>query len=125
MWVATGPAKAAPDGRAAAESAAAERQRAWQELGRFAPVEVQPLLEALEAAWQDTDHPLPEQAFELEGPRGDVLAQAELAWPEERLAVVSDLVDAEAFTAADWRCWALEDSPGSTAAALAEALTSC
>ena len=125
VWVATGPAKAAPDGRAAAESAAAERQRAWQELGRFAPAEVQPLLEALEAAWQDTDHPLPEQAFELEGPRGDVLAQAELAWPEERLAVVSDLVDAEAFTAADWRCWALEDSPGSTAAALAEALTSC
>ena len=57
-------------------------------------------------------------------PRRDVLAQAELAWPEQRLAVVSDPVDAEAFTAAGWRCWTLEDSPGRTATALSEALTS-
>jgi len=51
-----------------------------------------------------------------------VLAQAELAWPEQLLAVVSDPVDAEAFTAAGWRCWSLEDPPGSTAAALGDAL---
>ena len=122
VWVTADPAMAAPDGRAAAESAAAERQRAWQELGRFAAAEAQPLLEALEAAWRDSDRPLPEQAFELEGPRRDVLAQAELAWPEQRLAVVNDPVDAEAFTAAGWRCWSLEDPPGSTAAALGDAL---
>ena len=122
VWVADDPAKTALDGRAAAESAAAERQRAWQELGRLAPADVQPLLQALEAAWQDTGCPLPELAFELEGPRGDVLAQAELAWPEQRLAIVSDPVDAEAFTAAGWRCWSLEDPPGTTAAALRDAV---
>jgi len=119
------PAVDPPEVWVAADPAKAGRQRAWQDLGRFAPAEAQPLLEALEAAWQDTDHPLPEQAFELEGPRGDVLAQAELAWPEQRLAVVSDPVDAEAFTAAGWRCWSLEDPPGSTAAALAEAVAPC
>ena len=31
-------------------------------------------------------------------------------------------MDAAAFTAAGWRCWSLEDPPGSTAAALAAAL---
>jgi len=110
-----------PEECVATDPAKAERQPAWQDLGRFAPAEAQPLLEALEAAWQDSDRPLPEQAFELEGARGDVLAQAELAWPEQRLAVVSDPVDAEAFTAAGWRCWSLEDPPGRTAAALSEA----
>jgi DEAD/DEAH box helicase domain-containing protein len=122
VWVAADPAKAASDGQDRPESAAVERQQAWQELGRVAPAEAQPLLEALEAAWQDTDRPLPEQAFELEGPRGEVLAQAELAWPEQLLAVVSDPVDAEALAAAGWRCWSLEDPPGSTAAALGDAL---
>jgi DEAD/DEAH box helicase domain-containing protein len=122
VWVGADPAKGAPDAPGGPDSAAAERQRAWKELGRFAPAEAQPLLEALEAAWQDTDRPLPEQAFELEAPRGDVLAQAELAWPEQLLAVVSDRVDAEAFKAAGWRCWSLEDPPGSTAAALGAAL---
>ncbi|MFM8937093.1 MAG: Zn-binding domain-containing protein, partial [Vulcanococcus sp.] len=70
VWVTADPTKAALDGTTAPESATAGRQRAWQELGRFAPAEAQTLLEALKAAWQDTDHPLPEQAFELEGPRG-------------------------------------------------------
>ena len=121
VWVAADPAKAAPDRPGGPESTVAERQRAWQELGRFAPADAQPLLEALKAVWGDSDRPLPEQAFELEGSRRDVLAQAELAWPEQRLAVVSDPVDAEAFTAAGWRCWSLEDPPGSTAAALSEA----
>jgi DEAD/DEAH box helicase domain-containing protein len=124
VWVAADPATAATDGPDASGSAAAESQRAWQQLRRFAPPVMQPLLEALEAAWQDADLPLPEQAFELEGPRGAVLAQAELAWQEQSLAVVTDPGDAEAFTAAGWRCWSLEDPPGTTAAALSEALTS-
>ena len=123
VWVAADPAPSAADDPNAQETAAAERQRAWQELARFAPPELKPLLESLEAAWQDGDLPMPEQAFELEGPRGDVLAQAALAWAEPQLAVVSDSEDAEAFTAAGWRCWLLEDPPGPTAAALREALT--
>jgi DEAD/DEAH box helicase domain-containing protein len=123
VWVAAEPAKAAPEGPGAPESAAAEWKQAWQALGRFAPADVQPLLQALEAAWQGTDRPLPEQAFELEGPKGDVIAQAELAWPDQRLAVVMESVDAEAFTAAGWRCWSVEDPPAATAAALREALS--
>jgi DEAD/DEAH box helicase domain-containing protein len=123
VWVAADPAKASPDGPGVPETAAAGRQRAWQELGRFAPAEAQPLLEALEEAWRDTDRPLPEQAFELEGPKGDVIAQAEIAWPDQRLAVVFESVDAEAFTAAGWRCWSVEDPPDATAAALMEALS--
>ena len=124
VWVAANPAPAAAGGPGAQETAAAERERAWQELGRFALPEVMPLLEALEETWQDSDLPLPEQAFELEGPRSDVLAQAELAWPEPQLAVVSDPVDAEAFTVAGWRCWTLEDPPGQIAASVREALLS-
>jgi DEAD/DEAH box helicase domain-containing protein len=123
VWVAADPANAAPQGPGALENAALERERAWQDLGRLAPAVLQPLLQALEAAWQGTDRPLPEQAFELEGSRGDVLAQAELAWPEQLLAVVSDPVEAEAFTAAGWRCWSVEDPPVATAAALGQALT--
>jgi DEAD/DEAH box helicase domain-containing protein len=122
VWVGAGPAKAAPEGSGAPDTAAVERQRAWQELGRFAPAEAQPLLEALEATWKATDQPLPEQAFELEGPRGDVLAQAELAWPDYKLAVVIGPGDAAAFAATGWRCWSLEDPPDATAAALREAL---
>jgi DEAD/DEAH box helicase domain-containing protein len=122
VWVAPDPSTAGEESSGMASPAAADRQRAWQELGRFAPSELQPLLVALEAAWNNADRPLPEQAFELEGPRGDVLAQAEIAWPEHHLAVVSDPVDAEAFTAAGWGCWSVEDPPAATAAALREAL---
>ncbi|QPN61977.1 DEAD/DEAH box helicase [Synechococcus sp. CBW1004] len=122
VWVAPDASSPGEDISGMASPAAEERHRAWQELGRFAPPELQPLLEALEAAWADTDRPLPEQAFELEGSRGDVLAQAELAWVDQRLAVVCDPVDAEAFTAAGWRCWSVQDPPAATAAALREAL---
>jgi DEAD/DEAH box helicase domain-containing protein len=122
VWVAAEPANAAPEGPGVPETAVAASQQAWQALSRFAPADVQPLLQALEAAWQGTDRPLPEQAFELEGPKGDVIAQAELAWPDQRLAVVIESVDAEAFTAAGWRCWSVEDPPAATAAALMEAL---
>uniref|UniRef100_UPI0037DA5432 DUF1998 domain-containing protein n=1 Tax=Vulcanococcus sp. TaxID=2856995 RepID=UPI0037DA5432 len=122
VWVEAEPAKAAPEGPRAPETAVAASQQAWQALSRFAPANVQPLLQALEAAWQGADRPLPEQAFELEGPKRDVIAQAELAWPEQRLAVVFESADAEAFTAAGWRCWSVEDPPAATAAALMEAL---
>jgi DEAD/DEAH box helicase domain-containing protein len=123
VWVAPDRSTAGDESSGVASPAAAEQQRAWQELCRFAPAEVQPLLQALETLWKDAALPLPEQAFELEGPRCDVLAQAELAWPDQQLAVVSDPVDAEAFTAAGWRCWSVEDPPAATATALREALT--
>jgi hypothetical protein len=37
--------------------------------------------------------------------------------------VVSDPIDATAFTAAGWRCWSVEDPPAATATALREALS--
>ena len=121
VWVgATAPAA----GASAQQAAVAEQQRAWKELSGLAPPQAQPLLEALAALWQGADLPLPEQAFELAGARGEVLAQAELAWPDQQLAVLVDPADAGPFTAADWRCWWLHDPPGSTAAAVREALAS-
>ncbi len=115
-----------PIGDEASDSAGeAERHRAaWQELQRFSPKAALPLLEALAAELQGTHHPLPEQAFELEGPKRDVIAQAELAWPDQRLAVVVYPDDLEAFTSVGWRCWSLVDPPASTAASVREALAS-
>jgi len=102
---------------------AAERKGAWAELIRLAPQQAKPLLNALATALQASDHPMPEPGFELEGSRGEVLAMAELAWPDQRLAVV-DPADAGAFTAAGWQCWSLEDPPDTTATAIRQALAS-
>jgi DEAD/DEAH box helicase domain-containing protein len=124
VWIPTQNGPGANAGEASASAAEAEQQRAWQELQRLSPEAALPLLEALAAALQATKHPLPEQPFELEGPKGDVLAQAELAWPDQRLAVVVDPEDLEAFTTAGWRCWSLEDPPDHTATAIGEALAS-
>ena len=106
------------------EAAAAQRLSAWQELIELAPPEVPPLLEALAALAASEELALPEQPYELEGARGDVLAQAELGWPDQRLAVV-DPGDASAFSAAGWSCWSLEDPPAVTAAAIQQALRPC
>jgi len=123
VWVAAGAGSNAGDAGVAQAAADAERQRAWTDLSRTSPPQALPLLEALAAAWAGTDLPLPEQAFELEGSRGEVLTQAELAWPEQELAVVMDGVDGEALTAAGWRCWSLEDPPDGTTAAIRAALS--
>jgi DEAD/DEAH box helicase domain-containing protein len=124
VWIPTQNGPGANAGEASASAAEAEQQRAWQELSRLSPEVALPFLEALAAAFQAPEHPLPEQPFELEGPKGDVLAQAELAWPDQRLAVVMDPEDLEAFTTAGWRCWSLEDPPDDTAAAIGAALAS-
>ena len=112
------------DSEASADGGTAERQRAWQELIRLSPQAAVPLLEALALALESGDHPLPEQPFELEGSRGEVLAQAELAWPGQLLAVAVDPADIQTFTAAGWRCWSLEDPSEVIAAAVGEALAS-
>jgi DEAD/DEAH box helicase domain-containing protein len=48
--------------------------------------------------------PLPEAGYELEGPGGEVVAEAELAWPDERIAVLrEDQADMSAIWAdAGW-----------------------
>jgi DEAD/DEAH box helicase domain-containing protein len=100
-----------------------ERKGAWAELIRLAAQPAKPLLNALATALQASDHPMPEPGFELEGSRGEVLAMAELAWPDQQLAVVEP-ADAGAFTAAGWQCWSLEDPPETTATAIRQALAS-
>lgn len=124
VWVAATAGSAAMDATTTQAAAEAERRRDWQELSRTSPQQAQPLMEAFATVWQTADLPLPEQAFELEGSRGEVLAQAELAWPEHQLAVVIDPADAEAFTTAGWRCWSLEDPPDRTTSAIGAALAS-
>ena len=54
---------------------------------------------------------LPELGYELDGPKGEVLAEAELAWPDQQLAVILDADQRPCFEAAGWRCWSIEDPP--------------
>jgi DEAD/DEAH box helicase domain-containing protein len=124
VWIAQNTSSGPAGGSGSGSPTEMECQRAWQELKRFSPEAALPLLDALATGPQDPSAPLPEQAFELEGRKGDVLAQAELAWPDQHLAIVMHPDDLEAFTAAGWRCWSLKDPPESTAASLREALRS-
>jgi DEAD/DEAH box helicase domain-containing protein len=123
VWIPVDSGSHSAAGASQQDAAAAERQRGWQELIRLSPQGAVPLLEALAAELQGIDQPLPEQAFELEGGRGQVLAQAELAWPDQQLAVL-DSDDIHVFKAAGWRCWSLEDPPESIATAVRQALAS-
>ena len=70
-----------------------------------------------------TKNLLPPQAgFELEGSKGEVIAEAELAWPDQQLAVVTQPEDVEAFEQAGWRCWLIDDSPDTIVQAILAAL---
>jgi DEAD/DEAH box helicase domain-containing protein len=60
--------------------------------------------------------------YELAGSKGEVLAEAELAWPEQRLAVILNPEDTEPFEAAGWRCWSIDDPPEALANAILAAL---
>ncbi len=86
---------------------------AWKQLMDLAIPSVRQVLEAL-----GQDISLPEAGFELEGARGDVIAQAELAWPDQRLALIAEPDDRTAFEAAGWRCWTTDNPPDSTASAI-------
>ena len=98
---------------AAAQSPTAQPQEAiaWQELIRFAHPSCQSLLGALQTLILKDALSLPELGYELEGPKGEVLAEAELAWPDQQLAVILDADQRPCFEAAGWRCWSIEDPP--------------
>ena len=55
--------------------------------------------------WSALGLPVPEVGFELTGPAGRVIAEAELAWPEMKLAVLlpGQREWATAFEAEGWR----------------------
>lgn len=69
------------------------------------------LLGALQPVILKDSLSLPELGYELEGPKGEVLAEAELAWPDQQLAVILDADQRPCFEAAGWRCWSIEDPP--------------
>ena len=51
----------------------------------------------------------------------EVIAQAELAWPEKKLAVVIQRDDVNEFEQAGWRFWSIDNSPDEIATAIIQA----
>ena len=104
-------------------------EAAWKELEQLAIPSVQTVLQVLRQLASRSDAseppiPLPMAGFELEGSKGEVLAQAELAWPDHQLALIAEPDDRAAFENAGWCCWCTDDPPESTAEAIALALPS-
>ena len=116
MWV---------DAAGASESAGSsnsEDDAQWRALHAFSTPEGQELLTLLEPPIRKRGLPVPEVGFELTGSKDQVLAEAELAWPSQLLAVVLQPEDQDAFEQAGWRCWLIDDSPDSITNSLLEAL---
>ena len=74
---------------------------AWADALRFAADQVQSDLLRL----REREVPPPEAGFELVGPRGGVLAEAELAWESHRVAVLmqDQSADRVTFESRGWR----------------------
>ena len=84
----------APESPAAPEPASGVPSEDWRDAVGLAASELHALLRELSARGA----PVPEVGFELIGSRGAVLAEAELGWPVEKVAVL--LPDQEAHVAA-------------------------
>ena len=98
-----------------------QRQSTWKAIVELAIQECHLLLNALKPLLE-TSLPLPEDGYELIGPRGEVIAQAELAWANHHLAVVVDPADLDAFTEQQWACWKISDPPDVVANAILQHL---
>jgi DEAD/DEAH box helicase domain-containing protein len=79
----------------------------WQQLRELTVEErLLPVLNHMhQEGWQ-----IPEAGYELVDDRHQVIAMAELAWLEHRLAVTLTEADQIAFTEAGWRVWAIAPS---------------
>ena len=93
----------------------------WREAVEMAAPEARPLLRAL----ADSGAPVPEVGFELAGDGGTVVAEAEAAWPDAKVAMLLSEQEggAGAFREAGWRVFVGPDHSGGGAgivAALAE-----
>ncbi|MCT0225546.1 DEAD/DEAH box helicase [Synechococcus sp. CS-1328] len=123
VWVA---GLAGANGRGAATASNPELQRQWDQALDLAEPASRPVLEKLRDLLLQEKIPFPDLGYELEGARGDVAGpMADLAWPQQRLALVLESGDQPAFDAAGWQCWLAEDPPDATASALIERLQSC
>lgn len=113
------------DAAGASESAGSsnsEDDGQWSALQEFSTPEGKQLLTLLEPPIRERGLPVPEVGFELTGSKDQVLAEAELAWPSQLLAVVLQPEDQDAFEQAGWRCWLIDDSPDTITNSLLEAL---
>ena len=96
------PADDAPP-QAAASTASAD----WEAAIELAAPE---LHEAMKP-WAANGLPAPQVGYELADSAGKVLAEAELAWPERRMAVLEDgQTDADAFDEAGWQVYASSEA---------------
>ena len=82
-----------------------EEDEQWHQLHELT-VEAQ-LLPALDQMRQERWH-IPEAGYELMSDRHQVVAMAELAWLEHRIAVTLTKADQLAFTEAGWQAWEIE-----------------
>jgi DEAD/DEAH box helicase domain-containing protein len=117
IWVGGATMAEAPSG-----ATTPEQNQAWTALAELVNPSCMPLLNALKAPLQEQQRELPEVGYELAGSKGEVLAEAELAWPEQRFAVILNPEDTEPFEAAGWRCWSIDDPPEALANAILAAL---
>jgi DEAD/DEAH box helicase domain-containing protein len=102
-----------------------ELQRQWQQALELAAPASRPVLEKLRELLLQGQIPFPELGYELVGARREVVAEADLAWPQQHLALVLDSEDLPPFEAAGWHCWLADDPPDETASALIERLRTC
>ena len=90
----------------------------WEEAMELSAPELRPAMEQ----WSALGLPVPEAGFELIGPSGRVIAEAELGWPEHRVAVLlpEQREWTTAFEAEGWRVMhsGSDDISGAAAEAL-------
>ena len=98
-------------------------EKAWQAIAKWLPDECKKVLQLLKKARASREFSCPTDDYELTATNGAVLGpSAELAWPDQKLAVVMQIEDGEAFEQAGWRCWLIDDSPDTIAQAILDAL---
>ena len=117
IWVGGQPA---PTG--VGTTATQDQAKQWQVLSQLVHPSCMALLMALQSPILERDLAPPEVGYELAGAKNEVLAEAELAWPEQKLAVILAPEDRPSFETAGWRCWSIDDSPDQIASELLAAL---
>jgi len=94
----------------------------WQTIASLIAPACRQVFQSIRNVSTTKNLPLPEAGYELEGSKGEVIAEAELAWPDHQLAIAIEHEDVETFTQAGWRCWLIDDSPDTIAQAILDAL---
>ena len=80
---------------------------AWEKIREFSDKEFHGLLDKLE----QNNWPVPESGYELEGPGGEIIGAAELAWVDLKLALLTEqeLEYEQGFTGANWQIFPIRE----------------